>query len=187
MLVVVFFVLIPPLVHLWFFFPPRGHISHFVCLWVSLRTFPFKRPFSVSCGDVFCPQSCLVHVRIWFHGVDDSLFFLICCCSVVWVRTSKFSLVPGFFGWVILSVRSLLILVLLHLWCLLLLWFVCFRFSSSSWEFFFTVLLSCCFFYLISWLLVYPSCFSVIFWWEFCWGSFGHWHGRGQHILGLFS
>ena len=52
-------------------------------------------------------------------------------------------------------------------------WFVSFQFSSSSWDcLFVTALSSCCFFYFISWLLVFLCGFSDCLLMEPSWGPF---------------
>ena len=65
-------------------------------------------------------------------------------------------LVPAFFGLVVFSVCVLLVFVLRLVWCFLRLCLVSFQFTSSSWDsLFFTALSSCCFFYFMSWPLVF--------------------------------
>ena len=116
----------------------------------------------------FVHKACLFHfLRLSFNRVDISLFFLICRHFVVCsfgknLLSVHSSLVSGLFGLVILSVRSLLILsasAFVAFYCSDLFLVGYLRHLGS---FFFAVLLSCRFFYFISWLLSYPSGFSGV-------------------------
>ena len=194
------FVLIPPLSHL-FFLPPTARalekenngknkiqqISHFVCLWVSLGKFPRF----IFCFLLWISFVCFVFIHMFPWSTR---LFALCLCIlmfVVWVRTffrSKLSLVSGFFGLVILSVCSLLISVLLRLWCFFCAVLSLFSSLRHLGSFFITILLSCSVFYCISWLLVYSSGF-LFFWWEPSWGSCGHGHmdTEAANIFSAFS
>ena len=91
----------------------------------------------------------------------------------VWHTTffrSNLSLVLAFFGFVVFFVRALPFFVFLLVWCFCYgFWFVSCQFLSSSWDCLSLIALSwCCFFYLMSWLLV---CVWVGFWAAFWAGT----------------
>ena len=215
-LLIVLAVLVPPLSHLLCFLlppPPRAHTSEgntgknkylTLCAYVFLcenvvskflvwknngknkyliliaSVFLCENVLSKACLYFFvgflCPQNMFVSLSSnlfsWSRRFFIVSFLLLFCCLLFWERTffrSKFSFVPGFFALVIFSVRALVVFVLL----------VSFFVLRCS-----VLLLPLL---ILSWLLLFPSCFSSVF--SSCpsSGSFLHWTGKGLHILVLFS
>ena len=186
---VVVLVIIPPLSQLVFFLlpspPPRAFEQ--VKQWTkeqiilfayrgSLRKCPFTESlFLFSVVDFFHPQNMfLFHVLgLSFEGVRDSLLLHICFCFV-WYLAHNLLSVQLVSCSCILWIRCLLcssssFFVFLLVWCFCYgFWFVSCQFLSSSWDCLSLIALSwCCFFYLMSCLLV---CVWVGFWAAF-WGE----------------
>ena len=194
---VVVFVLIPPLSHLLFFLsppPPRAHLkrktmeeqlSHFVCLSEILAKTSFKKQLFFSLVDFFRPRNmfCLKFLEFVLMEQGFVCFYLLFCCFGVCKGAffrSNFSLVLALFGFVVFSVRVLLMLCVSACLVFLMGSGYFFQFSSSVWDCLFFIVLSwCCFFYFMSWLLV---CL-----WNALGGSFGYGQHGGVSIFFGFS
>ena len=147
----------------------------------------------VSLVDFFHPLNIFHVLGLRFEVVRDSLlllivFFVFWCLEPA-LRSVQFVFVLAFFGFVVFFVRAIYFLCLCLCGGFYGFWFVSFRFSSSSWDCLSLIALSwCCFFYLMSWLLVCLCGFLDRLLREPSRGVVWVWPtGRGQYIFRLFS